>query len=67
MANKHWMVGQIRQDGWEFQGIFDDEGLAQAACRFPDYFVQPVTMNESLPHETVQIPGCYFPLGESNG
>ena len=61
-----WVVGQYKgatADGivWELQGVFDRQEMAVAACRDESYFIGPVTLNASLPHETNLWPGCYYP------
>jgi hypothetical protein len=71
-AQTIYLVGQIKgphrrkpadpSPPWEIQGIFDSVALAEAACRDENYFVQPMKLNESLPHETVEPPaGGYYP------
>lgn len=65
MNTKLWICGQIKCEEhkeWEFQGVFDAEEKAAAACRDAMYFILPVTLNESLPHETTPIEGGYYPL-----
>jgi len=68
--NKLWIVGQIKVvDGvgwWEFQGVFDDESKAAAACRDETYFIGPATLNEERPHETTPQGwvGAYYPKAE---
>ena len=62
-----WIVGQAKSDDgkrWEFQGVFDTEQLAVDACKGELYCVAPVQLNEELPHETLPMPGCYYPLFE---
>lgn len=61
-----WIVGQYlgdSEDGvaWDFQGVFDSESAAIAACRDSSYFVASATLNEELPHETVEWDTCYYP------
>jgi hypothetical protein len=46
---------------WDFQGVFTSEDLAVAACRDDRYFVAPAKMNQQLPHDTAEWPGCYYP------
>lgn len=62
-----WLVGQYREDSehkWEFQGVFDSEEKAIAACRYSWYFIAPARLNEQVPHETVMTgwPGACYPL-----
>ena len=67
-----YLVGQIKgphrrstldpSPPWELQGIFENPVLAEAACRNANYFVQPVMLNESMPHETAEAPlRGYYP------
>lgn len=70
MPPKMWIVGRFiveTEKGivWEFQGIFDNEEEAAKACRTRSYFIGPAVLNESLPHETMEWPGCYYPIVES--
>lgn len=68
----HQLIGgwyNYREDKWhgfslQFQGIFDTEQKAIDACRTPDYFIAPYTLNETLPHETFNNPRAYSPLGK---
>lgn len=55
--------GEARADvGWQFQGVFDSEAAALAACRDPYYFIGPATLNEALPHELMpEWPGAKWP------
>jgi hypothetical protein len=69
-----WVCGQYHgeyldehtadHDGiaWELQGVFTTEALAIAACRDNQYFIGPMTLNESLPHNKAEWIGCYYPL-----
>lgn len=51
------LIGEWNEEGsvWAFQGIFDDDKKAVAACRDATYFIFSANLNESLPHED------YFP------
>jgi hypothetical protein len=65
-----WFVGQYRaetQSGivWDLQGVFGGKERAIAACRNEHYFIAPIAPNVELPDETVEIPGCYYPLPET--
>lgn len=67
MANLNylWIVGQyigIKDGTWGFQGVFDTEGKAIAACRDANYFVAKVILNQSLPHEITEWLEAYYPL-----
>lgn len=60
-----WIVGQVKDEGkpWEFQGVFDSEERAVAACRDSSYFVGAASLNEEHPHETTPgWLGAYYPL-----
>jgi hypothetical protein len=60
-----WICGQntdIEGQGWEFQGVFSSEELAIKACRDWTYFIAPMTLDEEVPHETFEMPGCYYPI-----
>jgi len=70
---KLWAVFQVKGDRthdgdshtvheWEFQGVFDSEAKAVAACRTEAWFVMPCKLNEELPAETMVAPG-YYPRG----
>jgi len=69
---KVWIVGLHidRTDAgtiWEFFGVFDNELAAVAACKSDSHFVAPAVMNRTLPDETIDWPGCYYPrLEEKN-
>lgn len=63
-----WVAGQYRGDGepWDIQGVFSTEEKAVAACRTPDYFVGPLTLDAELPHEVVpDWPGSYYPMEDN--
>jgi hypothetical protein len=60
-----WLVGKLinyKRQAWQFQGIFDSEEKAAAACRTKKYFVGPVTLNKELPDKRIEWPGAYYPL-----
>lgn len=62
-----WIVGQFREQApggnvWDFQGVFANRDLAVAACRSPDYFIAPAGLNESIPDDAQEWPGCEYPL-----
>ena len=71
LVTRLWVVGRVhfRSDlpddlecmPWEFQGVFDDEAKATAACRDTSYFIGPADLNVKLPHDTFQWDGAYFP------
>lgn len=61
-----WIVGQVIAPGetgpvWEFQGVFESEVLALAACVGPKFFLGPAQLNERIASETQPWVGCYFP------
>lgn len=59
-----WVCGQNKFGGrWELQGVFSTEEAAIDACRDHTYFVGPIKLNESLPHETLpEWPGAHYPI-----
>lgn len=60
-----WIVGVvIHPNEWAFAGVFDSEAKAIRACKSPLHFVGPARLNYTVPAETVEWPGCYFPLHE---
>lgn len=60
--NKVFIVGRIDGNGsWDFQGVFETEQLAIAACRDETYFIGPAIVNEVLGHDTEDWPGAYSP------
>ena len=65
--NKLWICGQLlgewdeRGTAWAFQGVFDDEKKADAACRDATYFIFPANCNEELPHESVYAEDARYP------
>lgn len=64
-----WVVGRTReyrppdQGGsvWDFQGVYDSEEKAIAACRDATYWIAPAHLNRELPHESADWPGAYYP------
>lgn len=62
-----WVVGQYLSGqgadiAWAFQGVFDSREKAVKACRTEKYCIWPARLNESLPHESFEAPGCEYPL-----
>lgn len=61
--NRLYIVGRDKggvpgQMSWDFQGVFDSEEGAAAACRDYTYSYWPADLNVSLPDETVPMePG----------
>jgi hypothetical protein len=66
-----WICGQHFESKdqpnrcWEFQGVFDDEDKAIAACSENSFFIFPAELNEPLPTETLQPAGAYYPRLET--
>jgi hypothetical protein len=58
-----WIVGKScgYSDRWEFQGVFDSEEKAVAACVSDDMFVGPAKLNTPVSLETKEWPGAYYP------
>jgi hypothetical protein len=64
-AEPVWVVGRMADHAagvWQLQGVFSDRTNAIKACRDEDYFVGPVPLDRSLPHQTVKWPGCFYPI-----
>jgi len=69
---KLFVVGQNKENRnsgvvWELHGVFDTKEEALRNCTQDNYFLGPVEMNKPFPHETVEWPGCYYPLAEKKG
>ena len=62
-----WLVFQwTTYNSPMFQGVFDTEDAAVAACRTDLYCVCPAQMNKALPHELeLSGPGAWYPGRES--
>jgi hypothetical protein len=59
-----WLTGWA--GGIEGQSICTDEDLARKMCDGkPNWFIQPLPINVSLPDETCQFQGHYFPASDS--
>jgi hypothetical protein len=61
-----WLCGQWRSGlsptcVWDFQGIFDTEEQAVAACCNENCFVAPVELNAVLSEEPTPFPEAYYP------
>ena len=58
-----WIVGKALGDPdcWEFQGVFDSEEQAVAACVLEEMFVGPAKLNTPLPLDKEGWPGAYYP------
>ena len=63
-----FLVGKYADGAaWEFQGVFVSKDLAVSACRTEQYFVAPVILNQQLPDDTREWPGCYYPNTKLTG
>ncbi len=49
----------------EMLGIFREESNAVGACRQPIDVVGPMVLDQVLPDERVDWPGCYYPLADN--
>ncbi len=64
-----WIVGKASTDSpseWEFQGLFDSEEQAVAACVVKrngviDMFVGPAELNVAVKRKKRSWPGAYYP------
>ena len=61
-----WIAGKFIAETdqgrvWEFQGVFETETDAVAACLTSAYFIGPCFMGEPFPDETMEWPGAYYP------
>lgn len=61
-----WIVGRHIQKTdqgavWEFSGVYDTVERADSACLDETYFYGPATLNEQIPHKSVEWPGCLYP------
>lgn len=45
----------------EMLGVFSEESNAVAACQLPIDVVGPIVIDQVLPDERVDWPGCYYP------
>jgi hypothetical protein len=63
MKTEFWICGQWKGDDkpWEFQGVFETEAQAIAACVADNYFIFPATLNKEWPQQTVWSAGGYYP------
>lgn len=62
-----WIVGKSLgpANTWEFQGVFDSEAQALAACRDRMYFIAPAVLNRPLPAARTEWAGLRWPVAES--
>ena len=57
-----YLVGQYKKnDTIDLQGVFSSEDNAVSACRDATYFVIPLLLDKSLPHDSYKWNG-YYPL-----
>jgi hypothetical protein len=64
-----WVVTQKMNEGCplgELGGIFTTEEKALAVCTDPDDCLFPITLDEFLGRESVEIPGCVYPVTEAS-
>ena len=63
---KLWIVGKIGLKNyleWQFEGVFDDEQKAIAACKDDKYFIGPTTLNEEYAiGESDDWVDAYYPI-----
>jgi hypothetical protein len=58
-----FIVGKYEPDKqpWEFQGVFDTEQAAIAACLDERFFVGPIELNAAVQDARIEWPGAYYP------
>ena len=60
-----WIVGKVVESSeWEFDGVFDSEEKAIAACKSENHFIGPAILNKEIPEDCVEWSGAYYPLIE---
>lgn len=60
MSDQCYFVGQITvYPVFAVIGVYNSEDLAVKACRDENYFVMPLTLNETAPHELEIVPVKY--------
>ena len=63
-SRRLWIVGKELDhtvSAWEFQGVFDTESDARAACRTERYFIGPALANRAVPDRRAKWAGSYYP------
>ena len=63
-AGHLWIVGKeldYTKSAWEFQGVFDAESDAIAACKTERYFIGPALVNKAVPDRRAEWNGAYYP------
>jgi hypothetical protein len=70
LNGKLWIVGKVVDleaarlapaGAWEFQGVYDDQAVAESACVTDGYFVGPAVLNRRLPDQQTSWAGAYYP------
>jgi hypothetical protein len=61
-----WIAGQVGEEGWELQGVFDSYEQADRACHEPDDFLAPIELNRELPRERIEFPLLSHPRRAGN-
>jgi len=65
--SKIYIAGVYEGEGkksaeWHVLGAFMEENRAVSACTKTNHFVAPLEIDERLPEEVYDWPGCYYPL-----
>ena len=62
------LIGEWADTGsvWAFQGVFDDEKKADAACKDETYFIFPAILNQELPCEDKVVENARYPRIEED-
>ena len=64
---KLFLVGRwIDNKPWEVQGIYDSEKVASKKCIDDTYFIGPLNLNETLPAQTIEWSGAYYPKAKGS-
>ncbi len=63
-----WVCGKYTGEAncWEFHGVFSSEEKAIEKCHTANYFIGPSEIDKAFPDESVDWPGAYYPLLDSN-
>ena len=63
---KLFIVGKHCDNGknneWQYHGVFDNEKMALKECIDYRYFIGPTSLNEPMPHESIDWPDAYYPI-----
>ena len=60
-----WICGRFTDSKpWEVLGVYSSEDAAINRCTKQIDFVAPLELDEDLPEECIEWPGCYYPLAE---